>query len=159
MPKDPPDGNVVWPEDRTAEDPRHFSQFVGQQAPGYAVRAQKVQDIVDCGRHGRGGVKVATKDLPHGRADHWLEPIPSLAQPDAEDLGQCADGEVRRGKIAESNGIKGVRRGSDTAILRKACKRSAGIRISGLIGDLADVRLCDLAFSVGPEHVRQEAAE
>lgn len=137
----------------------HSSDLNLLSALEFAVEALKVREIIVCGHYGCGGVKAATEDLPHGLADHWLEPIRRLAKSYAVDLAQCENDEVRRDKLAELNVIEGVRRVSETPILQKAWKRGVEVRVHGLIYGLKNGRLRDLDCSVGPGHFEQEAAE
>ena len=82
--------------------------------------ALQIKEIIVCGHYVCGGVKAATEDLPHGLADHWLEPIRRLARAYAVDLAQEATADARRDKLAEFNVIEGVRRVSETPILQRA---------------------------------------
>ena len=106
----------------------------------FAVEALSVREIIVCGHYGCGGVKAATEALPHGLADHWLEPIRRLARAYAVDLAQETDVEARRDRLAEFNVIEGVRRSAETPILQKAWDRGADIRVHGLIYGLKDGR-------------------
>jgi len=136
----------------------HSSDMSLLSALEFAVEALKVREILVCGHYGCGGVKAATEDLPHGLADHWLEPIRRLAQTYAVDLARAKSGEARRDMLAEFNVVEGVRRVSQTPILQKAWARGADIRIHGLIYGLKDGRLRDLGCTVGPRHFEKEAA-
>jgi len=125
----------------------------------FAVDSLKIHEIIVCGHYGCGGVKAATEDLPHGLADHWLEPIRRLARAYAVDLAQMPDAEARRDKLAELNVVEGVRRVSETPILQRAWRNRVSIRVYGLIYGLKDGRLRDLDCTVGPGHFEQEATE
>lgn len=125
----------------------------------FAVEALKVREIIVCGHYGCGGVKAATEDLPHGLADHWLEPIRRLARAYAIDLAKISDDETQRDKLAELNVIEGVRRVSETPIVQKAWGRKADVRVHGLIYGLKDGRLRNLDCSIGPGHFVKGAAE
>lgn len=137
----------------------HSSDLNLLSALEFAVEALKIREIVVCGHYGCGGVKAATEDLPHGLADHWLEPIRRLARSYAVDLSQCENAEARRDKLAELNVIEGVRRVSETPIMQKAWKRGVNVRVHGLIYGLKDGRLRDLDCSIGPGHFQQEAVQ
>jgi carbonic anhydrase len=125
----------------------------------FAVEALKVREIIVCGHYGCGGVKAATEDLPHGLADHWLEPIRRIARAYAVDLAMAPDAEARRDLLAEFNVIESVRRVAETPILQRAWRRRADVRVHGLIYGLKDGRLRDLDCTVGPGHFEREAAE
>ena len=125
----------------------------------FAVDALKVKEIIVCGHYGCGGVKAATEDLPHGLADHWLEPIRRLARAYAVDLAQHDDAEARRDKLAELNVIDGVRRVAETPIIQRAWQDGGRVRIHGLIYGLKDGLLRDLDCTVGPGHFLAEAVQ
>lgn len=125
----------------------------------FAVETLKIREIIVCGHYGCGGVKAATEDLPHGLADHWLEPIRRLARSYAVDLAQENGEEARRDKLAELNAIEGVRRVAETPILQHAWRTGVNIRVHGLIYGLKDGRLRDLDCTVGPGHFNEEAAQ
>ena len=125
----------------------------------FAVEALKIREIIVCGHYGCGGVKAATEDLPHGLADHWLEPIRRLARAYAVDLSREDSAELRRDKLAELNVVEGVRRVAETPIMQRAWRNGVSVRIHGLIYGLKDGRLRDLDCTVGPGHFQMEAAQ
>ena len=137
----------------------HSSDLNLLSALEFAVEALKVREIIVCGHYGCGGVKAATEDMPHGLADHWLEPIRRLAKAYAVDLAHCETDEAWRDKLAELNVMEGVRRVSETPIMQKAWKRGEMVRVHGLIYGLKDGRLRDLDCSIGPGHFEREAAQ
>ena len=130
----------------------HSSDMNLLSALEFAVEALNVREIIVCGHYGCGGVKAATEDLPHGLADHWLEPIRRLSRAYAVDLGREADMEACQDRLAELNVIEGVRRVCETPILQRAWRRGADLRVHGLIYGLKDGRLRDLDCSIGPGH-------
>ncbi|WP_397541954.1 carbonic anhydrase [Roseovarius salis] len=125
----------------------------------FAVEALAVREIIVCGHYGCGGVRAATEDMPHGLADHWLEPVRRLARAYAVDLARQPDDAARRDKLAELNVVEGVRRVSETPVLQKAWARRTDVRVHGLIYGLRDGRLRNLDCTVGPGHFQKEAAE
>jgi carbonic anhydrase len=137
----------------------HSSDMNMLSALEFAVDALRIREIIVCGHYGCGGVKAATEDLPHGLADHWLEPIRRLARAYAIDLAQIDDQEARRDRLAELNVVEGVRRVAETPILQRAWKNRVSIRVHGLIYGLKDGRLRDLDCTVGPGHFNAEAAQ
>ena len=115
----------------------------------FAVETLHIREIIVCGHYGCGGIKAATEDLPHGLADHWLEPIRRLARASAIDLAQAESEEARRDKLAELNVVEGVRRVTETPILQRAWRRGQDVRVHGLIYGLKDGLLRDLDCTVG----------
>lgn len=136
----------------------HSSDMNMLSALEFAVEALKVREIIVCGHYGCGGVKAATEDLPHGLADHWLEPIRRLSRAYAVDLSRQPDLEAQRDRLAEFNVVEGVRRVCETPILQRAWTRCAKVRVHGLIYGLKDGLLRDLDCSVGPGHFKEGAA-
>ncbi|RVT85524.1 carbonic anhydrase [Rhodobacteraceae bacterium CCMM004] len=136
----------------------HSSDMNLLSALEFAVDALNVREIIVCGHYGCGGVKAATEDMPHGLADHWLEPVRRLARAYAVDLARSDSDEARRDTLAELNVVEGVRRVSETPILQRAWRRRAEIRVHGLIYGLKDGRLRDLDCSTGPGHFLKAAA-
>jgi len=134
----------------------HSSDMNLLSALEFAVEALSVREIIVCGHYGCGGVRAATEDLPHGLADHWLEPIRRLARNYAVDLVREGNEEARRDRLAELNVIEGVRRLCETPILQRAWRQGADMRVHGLIYGLKDGRLRDLDCSIGPGHFECE---
>ncbi len=58
----------------------HSSDMNMLSALEFAVEALDVREVIVCGHYGCGGVRAAMEaDIPHGLADHWLEPIRRVA--------------------------------------------------------------------------------
>ena len=120
----------------------HSSDMNLLSALEFAVDALEIREVIVCGHYGCGGVRAACEDhLPHGLADHWLEPIRRLARAHDDEIG---DAHGRLDRLAERNVLEGVGRVAETPILRRAWGRGAPVRIHGLIYGLTDGRLRDL---------------
>jgi carbonic anhydrase len=126
----------------------HSSDLNMLSALEFAVDVLKVREVIVCGHYGCGGVKAATEALPHGLADHWLEPIRRLARQYAIDLSQCKDENAMRDKLAELNVVEGVRRVAETPIMQRAWANESDVTIHGLIYALDDGKLRDLDCTV-----------
>jgi carbonic anhydrase len=137
----------------------HSSDMNFLSALEFAVEALKINEIIVCGHYGCGGVKAATEDLPHGLADHWLEPIRRLARQYAVDLGRIDNMEGRQDRLAELNVVEGVRRVAETPIMQRAWAKGVRISVHGLIYGLKDGLLRDLDCTVGLPHQIFEVAE
>lgn len=137
----------------------HSSDMNLLSALEFAVETLQIREIIVCGHYGCGGVRAATEDLPHGLADHWLEPIRRLGRQYAIDLAQAPDIEGRRDKLAELNVIEGVRRVAETPILRRAWADGAAISIHGLIYGLKDGLLRNLDCTVYRDQAPDTAAK
>ena len=114
----------------------------------FAVDALHIREIIVCGHYGCGGVKAATEDLPHGLADHWLEPIRRLVRQYSIDLASATGAEARRDRLAELNVIEGVMRVAETPILQRAWARGDQIAVHGLIYGLKDGLLRNLDCTI-----------
>lgn len=130
----------------------HSSDMNMLSALEFAVEALGIREIVVCGHYGCGGVRAATEDMPHGLADHWLEPIRRLARAYAVDLAREDGEEARRDKLAELNVIEGVRRVAETPIIQNAWRAGINLRVHGLVYGLKNGRLRDLDCTLGPGH-------
>ncbi len=113
----------------------------------FAVDTLAIREIIVCGHYGCGGVRAACEDLPHGLADHWLEPIRRLDRAHALELDRLNDVDARRERLAELNVIEGVVRVAETPILRRAWAREVPVRVHGLVYGIHDGRLRDLGCS------------
>ncbi|WP_439137165.1 carbonic anhydrase [Planktotalea sp.] len=134
----------------------HSSDMNMLSALEFAVEALGIKEVIVCGHYGCGGVKAATEDLPHGLADHWLEPIRRLARAYAVDLAQAENVEERRDKLSELNVIEGVRRVAETPIMQRAWSKNFDLRVHGLIYGLKDGHLRDLECTVALPVGRKE---
>lgn len=130
----------------------HSSDMNMLSALEFAVDALKIREIIICGHYGCGGVKAATEDLPHGLADHWLEPIRRLARQYAIDLSHMPSVETKRDKLAELNVLESVRRVCETPILQRAWSNGEEIAVHGLIYGLKDGLLRNLECTVAHGH-------
>ena len=126
----------------------HSSDMNLLSALEYAVDALRIREIIVCGHYGCGGVSAACEDMPHGLADHWLEPIRRLAKAHETALAAISDPEERLDRLAELNVLEGVSRVSVTPILRNAWSRGDPVAVHGLIYGLKDGLLRNLDCTV-----------
>ncbi|MBS9716602.1 carbonic anhydrase [Pseudohalocynthiibacter aestuariivivens] len=119
----------------------------------FAVDALNIREVIVCGHYGCGGVKAACEDMPHGLADHWLEPIRRLAVTYEVALNQIRRPQMRLERLAELNVIDGVGRVASTPILKRAWRQSKDVSVHGLIYGLKDGLLRDLDCTVRAEHI------
>ncbi|NKB28381.1 MAG: carbonic anhydrase [Rhodobacteraceae bacterium] len=125
----------------------HSSDMNMLSALEFAVDALSIREIIVCGHYGCGGVAAATQDLPHGLADHWLEPIRRLARAYALDLARTDTEEALRDRLAELNVAEGVRRVAETPIIQRAWQNGVGIRVHGLIYGLIVLKNSEIRAS------------
>lgn len=132
----------------------HSSDMNLLSALEFAVEALHVREIIVCGHYGCGGVRAATEDLPHGLADHWLEPIRRLARAYAVDLGRERDIEARRDGWQSSMWWRASAGWPRRRSLQRAWARGSEDPVHGLIYGLKDGLLRDLDCTIGPGHFR-----
>ncbi|MDW4549065.1 carbonic anhydrase [Defluviimonas sp. D31] len=121
----------------------------------FAVDTLKVRQIIVCGHYGCGGVRAATEeDMPHGLADHWLEPIRRLAKRHAHELARIEDDEMRRDRLAELNVLESVARVAETPILRRAWAKGEFPLLHGLIYGIRDGVLRNLDCTISGADAR-----
>lgn len=133
----------------------HSSDLNLLSALEFAVEVLDVRNIILCGHYGCGGVRAASEDFPHGLADHWLQPIRRIAAARTAELSAIESESARLDRLAELNVVDGVRRLSETPILRVAWRRGADIAVHGLVYGLKDGLLRNLDCTVGRETVRE----
>ncbi len=114
----------------------------------YAVEVLQVREIIVCGHYGCGGVKGATLESASALADHWLEPIRTLARNTEEELRAQPDAQARLNLLAELNVLDGVKRVAATPILRRAWRSGNKLAIHGLIYALEDGIIHDLHCTI-----------
>ncbi len=130
----------------------HSSDMNMLSALEFAVDTLHIREIIVCGHYGCGGVRAAMEDVPHGLADHWLEPIRRLANRHAPALSKIDAAERRLERLAELNVIEAVKRVAQTPILRHAWQRGDEVAVHGLIYGLKDGLLRNLECSIkGPD--------
>jgi carbonic anhydrase len=134
----------------------HSSDMNLLSALEFAVDALHIREVIICGHYGCGGVRAACEDMPHGLADHWLEPIRRLAKTHQGAL--TGMGDARLDRLAELNVLEGVRRVCETPILRNAWRRGDDVRVHGLIYGLKDGLLRDLDCTVSARDANLEGA-
>lgn len=123
----------------------HSSDMNMLSALEFAIEALHVHEVIVCGHYGCGGVRAAMEDdIPHGLADHWLEPIRRVAARYDDELRCIASDHRRLERLAELNVVEAVGRVAQTPILRNAWRRGEPVRIHGLIYGLKDGLLRDL---------------
>lgn len=127
----------------------HSSDMNMLSALEFAIEALQIREIIVCGHYGCGGVRAAMEDdVPHGLADHWLEPIRRTATRHAAELSRIASEVRRQDRVAELNVVEAVRRVAQTPIVRRSWKRGDPVAIHGLIYGLKDGLLRNLDCSL-----------
>lgn len=114
----------------------------------YAVEELKVEDIVVCGHYGCGGVLAALDDRQHGLIDNWLRHIKDVHWLHRDELNQISDVKALGRRLCELNVLEQVANLCHTTIVQNAWYLGQPLAVHGVIYDLADGILHDLAASV-----------
>lgn len=125
----------------------HSSDLNLLSALEFAVETLGIRKILVCGHYGCGGVRASMESQHHGLVDHWLEPIRRLAAIHRETLDHLDTDDDRQDRLTELNVIEGVKRLSQTPILRTAWERGLPVRVYGLVYNLNNGLLRDLGYT------------
>jgi carbonic anhydrase len=117
----------------------------------YAVDVLSVTDIIVCGHYRCGGVLGALRDERVGLADNWLRHVQLVADHNRAELDALPDEEARTHRLCELNVIEQVVNVTRTTVVRDAWRRGRALAVHGLIYDVADGLLRDLAIYVTSE--------
>ena len=112
----------------------------------YAVRVLKVAHVIVCGHYGCGGVTAALEGARHGLIDNWLRHVADVAETHSAELAPLA-GRERLGRLCELNVVEQVANVCRTTIVEDAWAREEDLTVHGLVYDLEDGLLRDLAVS------------
>ncbi len=112
----------------------------------YAVDVLRVRHGLVCGHYGCGGVAAALDGGRHGLIDNWLRHVADVAESHAGELAPLAD-EDRLARLCELNVVEQVANVCRTTIVGDAWARGDDLTVHGLVYDLEDGLLRDLAVS------------
>ena len=112
----------------------------------YAVDVLRVRHVIVCGHYGCGGVTAALEGARHGLIDNWLRHVADVAESHAGELAPLAD-EDRLARLCELNVVEQVANVCRTTIVGDAWARGDDLTVHGLVYDLEDGLLRDLAVS------------
>jgi carbonic anhydrase len=112
----------------------------------YAVDVLRVRHVIVCGHYGCGGVTAALEGARHGLIDNWLRHVADVAETHAAELAALA-GRERLARLCELNVVEQVANVCRTTIVEDAWARGEDLTVHGLVYDLEDGLLRDLAVS------------
>jgi carbonic anhydrase len=117
----------------------------------YGVEVLAVKHIIVCGHYGCGGVSAACEDRQLGLIDNWLRHIKDVIAKHQAELDTLPDPKARAHRVCELNVIEQVYSVCHTTIVQNAWARGQEVSVHGLVYDLRDGLLRDLAVRVsGP---------
>jgi carbonic anhydrase len=117
----------------------------------YAVAMLQVRRIIVCGHYGCGGVEAASQNHQLGLIDNWLRHIRDVRQHNESVLSAIEGDDARLDRLCELNVVEQVYNVCYTTIVQQAWARGQALSVHGLIYDLKDGLLKDLATTLtGP---------
>ena len=111
----------------------------------YAVEVLKVKHIILCGHYGCGGVKAAMGNTQHGLIDNWLRHIKDVQRFHTSKLDLLKSEEEKYHKLCELNVIEQTNNILNTSIVQNALSSGQDLKIHGLIYNIDDGLLKELA--------------
>jgi carbonic anhydrase len=120
----------------------------------YAVAMLKVRHVIVCGHYGCGGVEAASQNHQLGLIDNWLRHIRDVRNHHETELDAIEDDDARLNRLCELNVVEQVYNVCSTTIVQQAWDREQALAVHGLIYNLQDGLLKDLATTLtGPEEL------
>ena len=120
----------------------------------YAVAMLKVRHVIVCGHYGCGGVEAASQNHQLGLIDNWLRHIRDVRNHHETELDAIEDDDARLDRLCELNVVEQVYNVCSTTIVQQAWDREQDLAVHGLIYNLKDGLLKDLATTLtGPEEL------
>ena len=130
----------------------------------YAVEILAVEHIIVCGHYGCGGIRAASSHAQLGLIDNWLCHIKDTYARHQAELEGIDDATGRTDRLCELNVLAQVQSVCHTTIVQNAWTRGQQLDVHGLIYNLDDGLLHDLAMRIsGPDQIetiyRMETSE
>jgi carbonic anhydrase len=114
----------------------------------YAVEVLGVTNVIVCGHYGCAGVQAATGTTPLGLVDNWLGNIRNVMRLHREELDAIADPAARLRRLIDLNVLEQVYNLSQTPVVQKAWQAGKTLLLHGMVYQLEDGLLKDLALYV-----------
>ncbi len=114
----------------------------------YAIEVLDVKHVIVCGHYECGGVKAAMGDRSYGLVDHWLAGIRDTCSRHEQELQGISDTNRRFRRAVDLNVLQQVHNLARTPIVQTAWKRGRRPMLHGLVYDLHDGLLRDLALQI-----------
>ena len=114
----------------------------------FAVEVLQVKHVIVCGHYGCGGVRAACENTQLGLIDNWLRNIKDTYTRHRQELEAIADNVERSDRLCELNVLTQVHSVCHTTIVQNAWSAGRELSVHGLVYDLKDGLLHDLALEV-----------
>ncbi len=124
----------------------------------YAVEVLRVGNVIVCGHYGCAGVQAAFTTAPLGLVDNWLGNIRNVMRLHRAELEAIPDPAARLRRLIDLNVLEQVYNLSQTPVVQKAWHQGSKLLLHGLVYELQDGLLKDLALAVdSPERAESVA--
>ena len=114
----------------------------------FAVEVLRVGNVIVCGHYGCAGVQAACGTAPLGLVDNWLGNIRNVMRLHRQELEAIADPADRLHRLIDLNVLEQVYNLSQTPVVQKAWQSGAMLLLHGLVYQLEDGLLKDLALGI-----------
>ena len=114
----------------------------------FAIEVLHVEHVIVCGHYECGGVKAAMGTEPLGLVDNWLGNVRHVMRLHRARLGAIDDPQARFRRLVDLNVIEQVYNLSRTPVVQRAWQRAPRLTLHGLVYDLHDGLLHDLALGI-----------
>jgi carbonic anhydrase len=114
----------------------------------YAVEVLKVGNVIVCGHYGCAGVKAAMGTDALGLVDNWLGNIRNVMRLHRVELEAIPDPDARWRRTIDLNVLEQVYNLSQTPVVQRTWQRGTKLLLHGLVYELQDGLLQDLALGV-----------
>jgi carbonic anhydrase len=114
----------------------------------YAVEVLRVTNVIVCGHYGCAGVQAAAGTAPLGLVDNWLGNIRNVMRLHRVELEAISDPRARLRRLTDLNVKEQVYNLSQTPVVQKAWQNGARLLLHGLVYELEDGLLQELALAV-----------
>lgn len=140
--------NVVLPSDLSAMSVLQF-----------AIDVLDVKHVILTGHYGCGGVKAAMGSQSYGLVDHWLGPIRNVLRWNKAELDAIPDEQARFDRVVELNVLEQIYHLSETPVVQAAWAKGRRPLLHGLVYDLRDGRLHEIATGIDSQEAADALAE
>jgi carbonic anhydrase len=114
----------------------------------YAVEVLRVTNVIVCGHYGCAGVQAAAGTAPLGLVDNWLGNIRNVMRLHHVELEALSDPTARLRRLTDLNVKEQVYNLSQTPVVQKAWQSGAHLLLHGLVYELEDGLLQEIALAV-----------
>src|SRR2546422_1440092 len=114
----------------------------------FAIEVLHVEHVIVCGHYECGGVRAAMGSEPLGLVDNWLGNLRYVMRLHRATLGTIDDPPARFRRLVDLNVIEQVYNLSRAPVVQRAWLRAPSPMIHGLVYDLHDGLLHDLALGI-----------